>query len=342
MRIALIAPIADAVARDSPSSIEALVALLADGLDSRGHAVTVFATRDSRTRVPLRATYRTGYLHDPQLWDHWEFHEVLNAAAAFRRSGDFDVVHSHAYHYALPFAGTTGVPTVHTYHINPAPPIVAAFRAAPLASVVAVSAYHRAKFEDVPDVTVVPNGIEVEAFDFGCGPGEHLLFLGHLIPKKGPLEAIEVARRVGIPLIMAGQGGDYYRAEVAPLVDGRHVRYVGPVTADARGELLRRAAALVFTSLRAEPFGLVMIEAMACGTPVAALDRCAVAEIVRPGVTGHFAADLGALAAAVPDVVALPRAAVRAAVTEQFHARNMVTRYEMLYGSVVAREEARP
>jgi glycosyltransferase involved in cell wall biosynthesis len=336
MRVALVAPIAGPVARDSPSSIETLVALLAEGLAARGHDVTLFATGDSRVGVALHSTYGAGYLEDERLWDQWELHETRNAAAAFRRSADFDVVHSHAYHYALPFAGITPLPTVHTYHIKPPPMIVAAFGEAAGAHVAAVSAYHRSMFAPLRDVAVVPNGIDVDAFEFSPRAGEHLVFLGHLIPRKAPLLAIEVARRTGIPLLLAGQAGDYYDAEVAPLVDGRHVRYIGPVEASARNELLRDAAALVFTSTRAEPFGLVMLEAMACGTPVAALARCAVTEIVVPGVTGCCAADVSALAAAVPDVIRLSRPCVRAAVRGRFHAARMVRRYEALYEGVVA------
>lgn len=336
LRVALIAPIADPVSVEATSSIEHLIALLAEELTARGHAVTVFATGDSRSSGSLHATYPRGYHHDQRLWDRWEFHETMHAAAAFERAADFDVIHTHAYHYALPFTGLVATPVVHTYHVNPDADILAAYRRHPGLWVVAVSEYHRAKFAGLPRTVVIHNGVAIDRFPFSAADGDYLLFLGHLIEKKGPLGAVEVAQAAGMPLVLAGRGSEYYRREVAHLVGGHSVTHVGPVDVEERNRLLAGAACLVFPSVFAEPFGLVLLEAMACGTPVVALERCAVAEIVDPGVTGYFAPDIGDLAALVPEALALDRATVRAQVAKRFDHRRMVDDHEALYRRAVA------
>lgn len=337
LRIAQIAPVARAVAPDSPSSIEQLVALLCEGLARRGHDVTLFATAGSNVGVPVHSVYASGYLDDTTLWKNWEFHEVCNAAAAFER--DFDVIHSHSYHYALPFAGLSrGAALVSTYHVNPDPDILCAYARHPQVHVVAVSDHHRSKFAGLDGVTTILNGVDTSGFPFSPEGGDYLLFLGHLIEKKGPVEGIAVARAAGMPLVMAGAAGDYYDQHVAHLVDGEEVRHIGKVVDPAqRNRLLAGAAALLFPSVRAEPFGLVLVEAMACGTPIAALDRCAVPEIVTPGVSGHYAADVAGLAALLPDVVALDRAGVRAEAVARFDAARMVDDHEAFYRELVGR-----
>ncbi len=330
LRIAQLAPIAGPVSPDAASSIEQLASLLTEEFARRGHDVTLFATGDSRTSASLRSAYARGYNHDHELWNY-EFHEVMHAAAAFERADEFDVIHSHAYHYALPFARLTRTPVAHTYHINPNPDIVRSYARHPEARVVAVSRYHSGKFAPLPDVPVVLNGIDTDAFPFGSGGEDYLLFIGHLIEKKGAVEAIRVAREAGVRLVMAGQGGEYYRERVAPLVDGRFVEYVGPVGARERNALLAGAGALLFPINYSEPFGLVMIEAMACGTPVLATGRCAVPEIVKPGVTGYYEADAESLAARVPDALALDRVRIRREAVERWDYRRMADEYEALY-----------
>jgi len=345
LRIALIAPIAGPTALDRGSSIEYLTALLAEELARRGHRVTLFATGDSRTSAALHATYSRGYEHDGGLWN-WEFHEIMHAAAAFERAAEFDLIHSHAYHSALPFTRLVPIPVVHTYHIVPDDDVLACYARYPEVQLVAVSQWHAGTFAGAPRLTVVPNGVDVAAFPFGAG-GDDLLFLGHLIPKKGAAEAIHVARRAGRRLVMAGRArpdrdGGYFRAEIEPHLDGRNVAWVGPVAVPERNALLAGAAALLFPSTTKEPFGLVMIEAMACGTPVAALDRCAVREVVEPGVSGIWAADVDRLAARLPEAIALDRAGVRRAVAARFDGRRMVDAYEALYRRLVAERAGAP
>lgn len=331
LRIALISPIAGRTGPDSGSSIEQIVSLLTEELMHRGHKVTLFATGDSQASAPLHAVYARGYKDDPMLWNNYEFHEVVHVAAAFERAQEFDIIHSHAYHYALPFTRLVPTPIVHTYHINPNSDILRSYTHYPEAQVVAVSRYHRSKFKSLANVPVIYNGIDTAAFPFHPQQGDYLVFLGHLNAQKGAVEAIKVAQKVGMRLIMAGQGqGEYFETEVVPLIN-KQIEYVGPVGVEKRNELLAGAAALLFPINYSEAFGMVLIEAMACGTPVLASDRCAVSEIVEVGVTGYYATGVDSLAACIPDVLALDRTRVRQAVVARFDYHRMVDEYEALY-----------
>jgi glycosyltransferase involved in cell wall biosynthesis len=330
LRIAQVAPIARPV-RWGTSSIEQLVWLLTEHLARRGHDVTLFASGESETSARLVAPYSRSYGNDPALWNHWQFHELVHTAAAFEPPADFDVIHSHVYAFPAPLSRLVATPVVHTDHIPTERDLVRCYTGYPELKVVALSQYHRRKLWPL-DAAVVHNGIDTAAFPLGAGDGGYLLFLGHLIPRKGPIEAIRVARRAGMRLVLAGKGtGDYFSSQVAPLIDGRTVEHVGHVGVAERDALLAGAAALLFTSPSAEPFGLVLVEAMACGTPVAALNRCAVAELVDAGVTGYYADDVVGLAARVPDVLALDRRQVRAAARRRFDVSRMVDDYEQLY-----------
>jgi glycosyltransferase involved in cell wall biosynthesis len=330
LRIAQLAPVAMPVRPGEGDSIEQLVSLLTEELVRRGHEVTLFATGDSQTSARLRALYPRGYEHDGELWD-WRLHETMHAAWALEHVTEFDVVHSHAYHFALPFGRFLTTPVVHTYHVEPTPEIVRAFARFHEARLVAVSRFQRRCFAAIDNVPVVYHGIDTNAFPFGPERGDYLLFLGRMIPDKGPIEAVRAARTVGMPLVLAGPGGDYVESEVEPLGDSRTVEFAGPVTVAERNQLLAGAAALLYPIVYPEPFGLVLVEAMACGTPVAAVGLGAVPELVEEGVTGYCADSAASFAAVVPAALALDRARVRAAAVARFDYRRMVDEYEALY-----------
>lgn len=338
LRIAQVAPVAGPVEPHSQGSIEQLVWLLTEELVRRGHDVTLFAAGDSRTSARLQAVYARGYEQDGSLWN-WQFHETLHVAAAFEHAAEFDVIHSHVYHTALPFTRLVQTPVVHTYHILPDPDIVQAYERYPEAHIVAISDYQRSLLSGPSNVGVVHHGIETDAFPFVPTRGAYLLFLGRILPDKGVVEAIRLAEGAGWPLIIAGPRNDeeYFLAEVAPRIERQRVVYVGPVGREQRNTLLAGAAALVYPIRAPEPFGLVLVEAMACGTPVAAVGLGAVPEIVEQGVTGYYSTDVDALAAVVPAVLELNRARVRGAAVARFDYRHMVDGYEAVYARLASR-----
>jgi glycosyltransferase involved in cell wall biosynthesis len=335
LRIAQIAPVAAPVRPGDGDSIEQLVGLLSDELVRRGHDVTLYATADSVTRARLRSRFARGYDEDPELWD-WQYREMLHAAAAFEHAADHDVVHAHDLHFALPFAGLVDVPIVDTQHIDGSPEVRDAQRhAANLHVAVASEAQRRALGAGI-EATVIPHGIDVRAFPYSPGSGDHLLFLGRMIPDKGPLEAIAIARAAGRRLVLAGPLVEGFDLGLDEHVDGEQVRYLGRVDHPTRNRLLGDAAALLFPVRHPEPFGLVMVEAMACGTPVLAVELGAVREIVEPGVTGFTSPSWQGLAELVEPAVALDRLAIRERALARFDYRRMVDGYEALYERIVA------
>ncbi|MFN2612977.1 MAG: glycosyltransferase family 4 protein [Solirubrobacterales bacterium] len=341
MRIAQLAPVAMPVVPGEGDSIEQLVSLLTEELVRRGHEVTLFATADSVTGAALESCYAQGYREDEELWD-WRLPETINAAFAFERAERFQVIHSHTYHFALPFTRFVSTPTAHTYHVQLGPEVVRAFQRYPEARLVAISDYQRQALEGIERVPVIHNGVDTGAFPFAAKGGDYVAFLGRMIPSKGAVEAVRVARDLDLPLVLAGPTSEWFEAEVRPALDGTTVRYEGTLDAAARNELLAGAAALLYPIAYPEPFGLVMVEAMACGTPVAAFGVGAVPEIVQQGVGGHWVRPGEPLAGAVEDAMLLDRRGVRQSALERFDYRRMADGYERLYGQLAAADEAPP
>ena len=335
LRIAQIASVSTAVQRGAGESIQQLVALLCDELVARGHSVTLFATGDSVSTADLRFYYERGYEHQEDLWD-WQFTEYMHVGNAYAQAGEFDVVHCHSYHYGLPFVPFVSTVNVHTHHVEMEPGVIAAYRRLPEVQLVAVSDFQAQMYGPRPNLTLIPHGIDTAAFPFGRGQDGHLLFLGRLIEDKGPAEAIEIARAVDMPLILAGPPEDDFDDTIAPLLDGGRVTYVGPVDPEERNRLLSGAAALLYPLLYPEPFGLVMVEAMACGTPVLGVGIGAVPELVEPGLTGYLAPSWEQLPELVPRALELDRQAIRARAVERFDYTLMVDRHEALYQRLVA------
>jgi len=342
MRIAHIAPVATTIPPPKSGSVETMTSLLTEGLVARGHDVTLFATGDSRTSAKLCAIYPHGYWHDENMWP-WELYEMLNLAAAVERGTEFDIIHYEAAYYpmSLAFTRLSPTPIVQTLHHSPSPAEIKLWSQYPDAPFVAISNEQARLLTGVKVVATVLHGIDTDNFRFRENPDDYLLFLGRFTEGKGVLQAIELAKRVGMRLILAAAEEDYYREKIAPHVDGRHIVYYGEADFAAKVALYGGARALLYPIQAREPFGLVLAEAMACGTPVAALDRGAVREVVDDGVTGIVYRDLEEMANELPRVFALNRRRVRDHAVARFGVDRMVDGYLSVYTSLVEPHRAR-
>ena len=336
MRVAQVGPVATSIPPPRSSSVELMTSLLTEGLAAAGHQVTLFATGTSTTRATLHATFPRGYADDSSLWP-WEACELFNLAAAVERASQFDIIHCQAMYWpmALPFSRLCGTPLLQTLHHAPTAPEIALWSRYPEVPFIAISREQARLLDGLNVVGVVPHAIDTDAFAFRAVPDDYLVFLGRFTEGKGVLPAIDIARRAGMRLLLAAADNDYYRDVVAPHVDGSAVSYVGEVDHAAKVALLGGARALLYPVQMGEPFGLVLAEAMACGTPVAALDRGAVREVVDDGVTGGIYDSVDALAAGLSSVVALDRAVVRRRAVDRFGIARMVNEYLSVYERVL-------
>src|SRR4051812_15201881 len=338
LRIAQVGPVATSIPPPRSSSVELMTSLLTEGLVARGHQVTLFATGTSHTSGSLHATFPRGYADDSSLWP-WEACELYNVAAAVERASAFDIIHCQAMYWpmALPFSRLSPTPLVQTLHHAPSAPEVALWSRYRDVPFIAISREQARLLAGLNVVGIVQHAIETDRFIFQARPEDYLVFLGRFTEGKGVLQAIEIARRAGRRLLLAAAENDYYRDVVAPHVDGTRVVYVGEVDHDRKVALLGGAGALLYPVQAGEPFGLVLAEAMACGTPVAALDRGAVGEVVDQDVTGGVFESIDELIAGLPRVLALDRGGVRRRAVERFGATRMVDEYVAVYERLAAR-----
>ena len=336
MRIAVVGPVAQSIPPTRSGSVEAVTALLTDGLVAKGHEVTLFATGSSSTTARLHATFPLGYHEDTSLWP-WELCELLNLAAAIERAAAFDVIHYQAEYapISLAFTRLSPIPVLLTLHHAPTPPEVALWSRYPEAPFVAISAAQEQLLAGLNVVGTIHHAVDTTTFVLRTEPDDYLIFLGRFTEGKGVVQAIEVARRSGLRLMLAAAENDYYRSVVAPLVDGQRVVYAGEVDLAAKVSLLGGARALLYPVQSSEPFGLVMAEAMACGTPVAALGKGAAVELVDDGVTGGIFDSLNALVDGLPRVLALDRNGVRGRAVERFGPDRMVDAHIEVYSRLV-------
>lgn len=342
LRIAQVAPVATSIPAPRGGSVESITALLTEELVRRGHDVTLFATGNTKTSAKLIATFPHGYWQDQDMWP-WEHYEMVNLAAACERAEEFDIIHYQAAYYPMStaFSRLIRTPMVQSIHHQPPPEQVALWHYHAESNWVAISEYQRAALAGLNCVGVVPHGIDLDQFPFSDKTEDYLVFLGRFTYGKGVLQAIEVAKRIGMPLLMAAPENEYYHETIKQHVDGKLIQYLGELNQQEKTKLLGGANAMLYPMQLPEPFGLVLIEAMACGTPVAALNLGAVPEIVRDGVSGFASSTLDELVASLPDVMALPRAAVRNYVEHKFTVSTMTDGYEDVYERIVqaAREK---
>jgi glycosyltransferase involved in cell wall biosynthesis len=330
MRIAQISTVATPVRREYCGSVEGLVWLLTRELTRLGHEVTVFGVAGSEVHGEAVATLPGSYGVNGSP-DDWELCEWINICRAVEQSERFDVLHSHAYLWGLPLQPFARSPMVHTMHILPEEDSARLWSLAFDPCVTAVSNHQWSEFPEFRPAAVVYHAVDSSQFTLRLQPEDYVCYLGRFIPGKGPLAAIAVARALDLRLLLAGPYNDYYREHVAPLVDGRSVEYVGFVNGSERDQLLGGARALLYPIQAPEPFGLVQVEAMMCGTPVAALRVGAVPEIIDEGVTGYCAGSTEELAQSVLRTFTLDRRRVRERAEARFSAERMAREYALVY-----------
>jgi glycosyltransferase involved in cell wall biosynthesis len=340
LRIAQVAPLWTRIPPATYGGIELLMKLLIDDLVERGHDVTLFASGDCFTTAKLHPVTELNLTETFERNEGYCYEYYMSAAMAevLARAADFDVIHYHLSPAWLPLAATTNTPGLFTMHTCPHIDDEFVFRRWPQ---VAVNGISRCQMRAVAvrggrEFPIVHNGCDFSAYEPSFEAGSYLAYLGRMSMEKNPLEAIRIARAVGLPIVLAGQPQNakeqqYFTAEIQPLIDGEMVRWIGPANHAQKNELLRHAAALLFPIQWDEPFGLVMIEAMACGTPVVAHRRGSVAEVVDDGITGFHAGVLDALPDLVPRALSLDRRTVRAHAEQRFGRRAMVDGYLELY-----------
>jgi glycosyltransferase involved in cell wall biosynthesis len=335
LRIAVLAPIAWRTPPRHYGPWELFASLLADGLVSAGHDVTLFATADSLTTATLHGTAPTGWSEDPAIEP--KVAECLHIAAAFERADEFQVVHNGFDFLPLTYSGLVATPVVTTIHGFSSERILPVYeRYDDTTHYVAISDADR--HPRLHYAATVHHGIDTDAFAVHADPGDHLVFFGRIHPDKGTAHAIEVARRTGRRLEIAGivQDERYFLSEIEPHVDGDRVRYLGPVPAADRAATLGRAHALLHLIDFDEPFGYSVVEAMACGTPVVAYDRGSMSELLEHGSTGFVVGGLDEAVDAVGRAGDLDRRAIRASAVARFGIARMIDQYVAVYRSILS------
>lgn len=346
LRVAQVAGVAYRVPPRGSGGTELVIDRLVHGLVERGHRVTLFASGDSRTPAELRSVVRRAAQDDPASNVYLEREaDLRNVLAACDASAEFDVIHAHWPTPAAYFSGRSAAPMLLTFDYIERAIYEDYRRRFPRLRFACVSRAQAAMLGT--DLPVIPNGIDVESVPFGREPGDYLLTVGRLVPSKGAANAIRVARRVGLPLVIIGdvspylpESRAYFEREIAPCVDGDRVRHI-PSLPNARVlEWMRGARAFLFPIEWEEPFGLVVAEALAAGTPVVATPRGSLPELVEPGITGYLAEGVARLAAAVERAARLDRRRCRARAEQRFGYRRMASGYEDLYRAILGESRA--
>ncbi len=351
MRIAQLAPTFERVPPRTYGGTELIVGLITEELVARGHEVTLFASGDSRTSARLRSVTPEPVRYGSATRDgltHAEYLQLANAQACFLAAadGEFDLVHNHAGVEGMVLAASSDTAVVSTMH-NPFQP-----RTQPIWDAYpwfhhAVSAASAATFPTAGALPPILHGIDVANIhadtarrDLG-DPDGYLLFLGRFSAAKGADRAIEAARRAGRRLILAGKVDPtdipHYRSAVEPWLDGDRIRTIGEVGGETKNALMAGADALLFPIEWDEPFGLVMVEALAAGTPVIGFRRASVPEVIEDGRSGFVVDGVDAMADAIGRLGDIDRAACRRSAEERFTVRRMVDDVETMYRSMVDR-----
>jgi glycosyltransferase involved in cell wall biosynthesis len=338
MRIAMLAPIAWRTPPRHYGPWESVASLLTEGLVARGHDVTLFATADSQTSGTLHAVCPQGYEENrsliPKVW------ECLHISELFEHANAYDIIHNHFDYLPLTYTGLTTTPVVTTIHGFSSPGILPVYKKYNnKAFYVSISDADRSP--DLDYIKTIHHGIDIKQFDFQPVPDDTLLFFGRIHQDKGTREALKIARACSKKLILAGiiQDHAYYDQYVAPHIDNDTVVYIGSVGPAERSRLLGKACALLHPIQFDEPFGLSVIESMACGTPVIAFERGSMPELIENGGTGFLVGNVDEAIQAVARIKNIDRADCRGHVERHFTVERMIDEYIHVYEMII---QARP
>lgn len=338
MRIAQVAPLRERVPPPSYGGIELVVSHLTDELVRRGHEVTLFASGDSLTKAKLEAVCDRALRLDPNVVNY-DAYELLELSQVYQRAAQFDLIHSHNGILTLGLAGLVATPTLHTLHHSFNPDTAKIY-----------THHHKQPYVSISDAQrkielnyagTVYNGIDESSYPFIVEPENppYLAFLGRLSPEKGPHHAISIAKQTGWCLKMAGKIDEvdrkFFEEEIAPNIDGKQIQFLGEVNHEEKAKLLGKAAVTLFPITWQEPFGLVMIESMATGTPIIAINMGSVPEVVNHGVTGFVCETYEDMASMIPKALELSRHSCRKYVEDRFTVSKMVDGYEAIYRQIL-------
>jgi glycosyltransferase involved in cell wall biosynthesis len=333
MKIALISPIAWRTPPVHYGPWENIASLLCEGLVKRGIDVTLFATKDSKTAGKLVAVCPRGYEEDktiaPKVW------ECLHISEVFERANEFDLIHNNFDFLPLTYSCLVDTPVLTTIHGFSSPAILPVYEKYNNKNYY-VSISDSDRCEKLNYIATVYHGINLEQFTFKEEVGEYLIFFGRMHPDKGAKEAIQIARKFGLKLIMAGivQDQEYFNTEISPNFSDDIV-YIGSVGPEERNKLLGGAYALLHPISFAEPFGLSVVEAMACGTPVIAFNKGSMPELIEYGKNGFIVEDVNEAVLALGKIFGIDRQCCRNTVEKRFSVERMVDDYIKVYQQII-------
>jgi glycosyltransferase involved in cell wall biosynthesis len=334
MKIAQVAPLIEAVPPKLYGGTERVVAYLTDALVELGHDVTLFASGDSSTKAHLSPIWPRALRLDPSIHDYFAplFMQLETVA---RRAHEFDIIHCHLDYFAYPMLRLLGIPSLTTLHGRlDLPELPHLYKLFPETAVVSISDSQREPLPQANYVATIHHGLPQHSLEKGPG-GKYLAFLGRISPEKAPDAAIRIAARAGLPLKIAAKvdkvDQEYFKTKIEPLLAGADVEFIGEIGEHQKSEFLGNASALLFPIAWREPFGLVMIEAMACGTPVIAFNNGSVPEVLENGLTGYIVGSEDEAVTALRAVPSMNRDRVRAEFDRRFTAQHMAQNYLKLY-----------
>lgn len=351
MKIAQIVNPIESVPPQKYGGIERMVHALTEELVKFGHQVTLFASGDSQTSARLASIYPTS-LRAAKVKDVYGTNDytVLNVIEAYKKQSEFDVIHDHTGNWGLIAATTASTPVVSTLH----GPFTTTNRKlyeaiADKVNLVAISEGQIKPVPNLPIAGVVYNGLPMEHYPFSDNHKGYLLFVGRISEEKGVHHAIDVAQYLQIPLIIAAKlennhrpDLEYFRQYVEPRLDGDKVKWIGEVNEEERNKLMSEAKCFLHPVSFREPFGLTLIEAMACGCPVVAFGRGSIRELIAQGKTGFVVEDAEEMVEAVASIDVIDRAECRRHSLENFNAHRMAKGYEAIYSSILSKGKPTP